>query len=126
MGDCEIGLQRQPQPHCGGTMKTLVIHAPSSKSVGESKRSFEETVRTKIGDGYALSRNEYALITLGCDVIVLDNETKRRAQGKLTKLVQDGSTKTGMLRYNVHMDHLQIVPYTPIPTRLNHRGIALL
>jgi hypothetical protein len=107
-------------------MKTLVIHAPSSKVNREGKRSFEETVKAEIGDGYAIARTEYPLISIGCDVIVLDNETKKRAEGKLVKLEHEGFTKTGMLRYNVHMENVRCVAYRPIPVRLNHRGIAII
>jgi hypothetical protein len=107
-------------------MKTLVIHAPSSKAQGEGKRSFEETVKRQIGDGYVIARTELPLITPGCNVVVLDNETEKRAEGKLVKLEQEGFTNTGMLRYNVHMKDLRKVSYKPIGVRLNHRGIAII
>lgn len=106
-------------------MKTLVIHAPKSKAK-DGKRSFDETVKKQIGDGYAIARNECGLIQPGCDVIVLDNEAKRRAEGKLIKLEHDGWTETGMLRYNVHMENLTEVPYRPINVRLKHRGVAII
>jgi hypothetical protein len=80
----------------------------------------------QIGDGYAISRSEYGQITPGCRVIVLDNETRRRAEGTLVKLEPDGWTNSGMQRYDVYMRDVSEIRYEPVGIRLNHRGIAIM
>lgn len=102
----------------------LVIHAPTSKAQSERKRSFSETVDTKVGDGYALSRNEYPLAMKCSEVIVLDNERENRAKGRLVRIEQEGWTRSGMPRYNIHMDNLRIERYEYV--KVNRRGIAFV
>jgi hypothetical protein len=105
-------------------MSTLVIHAPRTKAEVEEKRSFETTLTSCIGDGYAITRKEIALITPGCRVVVLDKDAKRRAEGTLVKLEPNGWTESGIERYDVHIAHLRIVPYAP--EALTRRGVAVL
>jgi hypothetical protein len=101
----------------------LVIHAPKSKVQSENKRSFERTLETGIGDGYAVTRNELALLTPGLNVVLLDKDTRRRAEGELVKLEPNGWTRSGIQRYDVYTSNLKVVPYRP--ERLNRRGIAI-
>jgi hypothetical protein len=121
-------------------MKTLVIFVPSSKAQEEGKRSFAETLKKRtaegysIGDGYAIASTEIRYVINGCDVIVVDEETQRRAEGKLVKLVRDVQTKTGMWRYNVYMERLEEleekdykpIPYTKAQKAQRYRGILIV
>ena len=105
-------------------MTTLVIHAPSGKTQQEGKKSFDDTLKDGIGDRYAIDRNSYRQLDSGCDVVLLDKDTKRRAEGTLVRLEEAGSTETGMLRYNVHIENLRMVTYKP--ERLTRCGIAVM
>jgi len=105
-------------------MTTLVIHAPTSKVVSELKRSFENTLKTCIGDGYALTKSERAQISTGCKVIVIDKDTGKMAEARLVKLEHDSWTKNGIERFNVFMSDIQRVGYRSIA--LNRRGVALI
>ncbi len=104
-------------------MTTLVIHAPRSKAQSENKRSFERTFEAGIGDRYAIARNELALITPGLNVVLLDKDSRQRAEGTLIRLEPNGRTRTGMQRYDVYIANLGLVPYRP--ENLNWRGIAI-
>lgn len=105
-------------------MTTLVIHAPTWRANKEGARSFEKTIESRIGDGYAITRNEFAQITPGCNVLVLDKGKGRCAEGKLVKLEEDGATESGIRRYNVHIAQLHPAPYRNVP--LTRRGVAVL
>jgi hypothetical protein len=105
-------------------MTTLVIHAPSGKARLEDKRSFDDTFKYRVGDRYAIDRNSYRQLDSGCDVVLLDKDTKRRAEGTLVRLEEAGSTETGMLRYNVHIENLRMMQYKP--ERLTRCGIAVM
>jgi hypothetical protein len=105
-------------------MATLVINAPTRRAQAEGARSFEKTVESCIGDGYAITRNELALITPGCTVVVLDKDAERRAEGMLVRLEPNGCTENGIHRFNVHMKELRKVQY--LPERLSRRGVAVI
>jgi len=105
-------------------MPTLVIHAPRTMAQSQNKRSFQQTVQTGVGDGYAITQKERALITSGWDVVVLDKDSRNRAEGKLVRLDPNGWTKSGIQRYDVHIARLTSVPYQP--EALNRRGVAIL
>ena len=114
-------------------MPALAIHAPSSKAVNQGFRSFAATVRLRRGHAYAISRSEYAQITPGCDVIVLDKDAAipSRAEGKLRKLKRNGTTRNNIPRYDVLMTKLSTVPYRPLPLMpngrmFNRRGVRIL
>ncbi len=77
-----------------------------------------------MGDGYAIASTELPLITPGCGVWVLDKEKEKRAEGTLVKLEPEGSTKSGIQRFNVYMKDLRMVPYQNV--KLNKRGIAII
>jgi hypothetical protein len=110
---------------------TLAIHTPSSKPVNQGFRSFAVTVRRRRGHKYAISRAEYAQITPGCDVIVLDRDAATRAEGKIRRLKRNGATRGYMPRYDVLMTKLRKVPYQPLPLMpngrmFNRRGVRIL
>lgn len=94
-------------------MNALVIHAPKGKATLEAKRTFESTIKTGIGDGYAIPKKYHSMIHPECKVIVLSKDQKLRAEGKLDKLVQSGKADNGIIRYDVHIKELCIVEYKP-------------
>jgi hypothetical protein len=105
-------------------MSKLVIHAPRSKSQQEGKRSFAETIATSIGDGYAISLTLFRQLDPGDGVIVLNKDTRQRAEGTLVRLQPNGATGSGIQRYDVFMQNLVMVPYQSEP--LNRNGVAVI
>jgi hypothetical protein len=105
-------------------MPTLVLNAPAGKAEQESKRSFESTLASGIGDEYAIWRSLCVQVTPGCGVILLDKDRERRAEGTLIRLDAKSKTGSGIQRYDVYMKDLKIVPYKP--ERLNRNGVAVI
>jgi Swt1-like HEPN len=108
--------------------RILVIHAPTWKHLAESAASFQHTLDSRVGQGYAIARTELEFIRPGCDVIVLDKGSKRRGDAKLARLEASGTwTSNHVQRYDVHLEQLTEVRYGDSQAiRLNHRGIALI
>lgn len=94
----------------GNETQTLVLFTPSSKVRNKETQSFQQTVDSQVGDGYALSPAECREIENRVrDVIVQDDESRRRAKGKfvgLERLPEKYKTKSGMWRYLVRMRDL--------------------
>jgi hypothetical protein len=105
-------------------MAALVIHAPKEKNQTESKRSFDTTFKSGIGDGYAIWKSLASQITPNCKVIVLSKDERKRAEGVLVKLVPVEKTASGIQRYDVKMRDLKMVPFKD--ERLNRNGVAVL
>ncbi|MCX6048570.1 MAG: hypothetical protein NT075_25995 [Chloroflexi bacterium] len=111
-------------------MKSLVINAPKSQVDQGIKKSFQRTMSSGVGEGYAISKNLYdelcidGKISSDCGVVLLSKDQKLRAEGILVKLVCAGKTKTGMQRYDVHIDELKPVTYKT--ESLNRMGIAII
>jgi len=105
-------------------MVTLVVHAPEYMSRSQGKRSFQETVRHGVGEGYAIAKRLHARCVIGCKAVLLCKDAKKRAEGRLTKLVPTVKTDNGIQRYDVYMRGLRLVSYKP--ERLNRNGIAVL
>ena len=104
-------------------MTTLVIHAPKWRAQQDA-RSFENTFASGVGDGYAIASRLYAQVHVGCKVVLLCKETRKRAEGQLVGLDPDEKTGNGIQRYNVRMKNLQMVPYKP--ESLNRNGVAVI
>jgi hypothetical protein len=111
-------------------MIKLVIHAPAQpkcKTTPSITHNFENYFKTGIGIGYAISDTEHKKILEANDCIVVllrKDNTKRRAEGHLTKLVPTGKYIHRRRRYNVHFADQRMVPYKP--EKLNHYGIAVI
>jgi hypothetical protein len=67
-------------------MATLVINAPKQKAESESKRSFEQTFASAVGQGYAIARHLSERCHPGCRVVLLSKDEGKRAEGRLVKL----------------------------------------
>jgi hypothetical protein len=105
-------------------MRTLVINAPKAKVEQESKQSFESTLGSGVGDGYAIAGSLFAQLSAGCGVVLLDKDQRKRAEGTLVQLVPTEKTGNGIQRYDVHIKTLKIVPYSP--ESLNRNGVAVI
>jgi len=105
-------------------MATLVIHAPKEKVQQEQKKSFENTMRSGVGEGYAISRDLVAQLSPGCPVVVLSKDQKLRAEGELIELVPTEKANNGMQRYDVRIKNLKQVPYKP--ENLNRNGVSVI
>jgi hypothetical protein len=105
-------------------MTTLIIHAPREKVEQEGKRSFSQTMRSGIGDAYAIPSDKAHRLRRGDKVVVLSKDERRRAEGYLVDLLPNGRTKTGMQRYDVHIRDLEEVSYKPEP--LGRTGVAVV
>jgi len=106
------------------TMATLVINAPKAKIKQTSAQSFETTLITGVGDGYAIWKRLAAQLDAGSGVVLLDKDQGKRAEGTLVQLVPIEKTGSGIQRYEVHMKNLRMVPYKS--ERLNRNGVAVI
>ena len=94
--------------------------------MAEGKKSFADTLKTAIGEGYAIPKADAERSHVGCGVVLLCQDARRRAEGTLLVLKEtDERTRTGMLRYDVYIEALVEVPYSPPPTRLGRTGILV-
>lgn len=105
-------------------MSTLVIHAPQNKADTEGKRTFEGTLKSGVGDEYAIYPNLRTRLNPGDCVVVLDKDRRLRAEGILVVLIPRSRTENGIQRYDVHIKNLKPVPYKP--ESLNRCGISVI
>lgn len=105
-------------------MTTLVINAPRRTVTSEDKKSFEHTLSTGIGEGYAISKASAARCHVGCKVVLLSTDERKRAEGILLKLEAAGKAGNGLQRYDVHMESLTRVAYRP--EHINRNGVAVM
>ena len=105
-------------------MATLIIHAPKGKADSEGKRSFATTLQPGIGDSYAISKSDVDQLSTGDKVVVLSKDERRRAEGRLDKLVPNGRTETGMKRFDVHITELKEVDFRP--ESLGRTGVSVI
>jgi hypothetical protein len=106
------------------TVPTLIIHAPKEKVDAEGHPSFARTLDSGVGEGYAISKADAARLGPGDAVVVLSKDERRRAEGRLEKLVPNGRTESGMQRYDVHIKDLKVVDYKP--ERLGRTGVSVV
>ena len=103
-------------------MSTLVINAPAYQ-VG--KRSFAKTMRSGIGDEYALNSKPLPLAQKARRVILLDKTAEKKATGRIVKIVPTGTkARNGVRRFDIHMAGLKVRPYQSEP--LNRNGVAVI
>jgi len=103
-------------------MCTLVIHAPKSKCNPALGNCFADYLKTGIRKGYVIGKKGVSKLPPGSTVVLLDKESKLRAEGSFVKLVP--TKKTPQQRYDVHIENLTTAPYKP--DSLNHYGVAVL
>jgi hypothetical protein len=105
-------------------MPTLIIHAPRYKARQEGYRSFDRTIKRRVGEGFAIPKADFGRLGQGDKVVVLSKDEKRRAEGTLVRLVPNGKTKTGMKKYDVRIRGLNVVKYKP--ERLGRTGVSVV
>lgn len=105
-------------------MATLVINAPKKQVDENNKKDFENTFSTGVGEGYAINSTLFSQISSGCKVVLLSKDEKKRAEGRLVKLVPTYKTNNNIQRYNVYVEGFARVPYRP--ESLNRNGIAVI
>lgn len=107
-------------------MPTLVLHAPHSQVQENQKQSFNQTVATGRGDGYALWRSLFTQLSPGDEVVVICKVHQKQAVGRIKDLRPTEKTAAGMQRYDVIMADLKQVPFTHGATKLNRNGVTVL
>jgi len=105
-------------------MTTLVVNAPHRRAEKEGARSFDETFKKGVGDGYAIARSLFARLSPGCGVVLLCKDRGRRAEGTLVELKPNGKTNSGISRYDVYMANMREVKYKS--EQLNRNGVAII
>ena len=105
-------------------MSTLVIHAPKSRAKRDGVRSFEKTFDSGVGDGYAIYKNLYDQLNFKSRVVLLDKDQELRAEGKLKRLVSTEKTKSGIQRYDIHVEHFELKRYKS--ETLTRCGVAVI
>ena len=107
-------------------MPTLVIHAPHSQVQQNQKQSFNQTLATGRGDGYAISKRLYDQLSPGDDVVVICKVHQKQAAGQIKELIPTVKSGNGIQRYDVIMVNLKSVAYTHGNTGLNRNGVAVI
>lgn len=105
-------------------MATLVIHTPKWRELKENAKSFDSTIRSSVGDGYAIYKNLVDQLTPRCGVVIICKDTKERAEGILNNLDPTEKTENGIQRYNVFIGNIKRVAYKG--ERLNRCGVAVI
>lgn len=104
-------------------MPQLIINAPKQMVNSEDKRSFEQSLATGIGSGYAIAYNLWLQCRPGCSVVLLSKDEGKRAEGTLAELVPTEKAGNGIQRYDVYIEGLRRVPYKS--EALNRNGVAV-
>ena len=105
-------------------MPSLVINAPQKQVDQNNKKSFGETLKSGLGEGYAINKKIFRRVHPGCIVVLLSKDLKRRGEGKLVRLIPTFKTKNYIQRYNVVIKNLKEVSYKPVA--LNRNGVAII
>jgi hypothetical protein len=105
-------------------MATLIINAPREKVNAAGKKSFDSTLATGVGRGYAIPSTVVWRCAPGCMVVVLSKDEGKRAEGRLVRLVPTEKTDSGIQRYDVHIADLEKVPYKP--KALGRTGVTVV
>lgn len=108
-------------------MTTLYLNVPRDKVDGEGKKSYEDTLGSAIGSGYAIPMGQAMQCAAGSNVVLLCQATGQRAQGKIKALKLTGEKMgSGMVRYDIYMEDLAAVPYCPAPASFGRTGILVV
>src|SRR5438128_2423564 len=102
-------------------MPALVLNAPTMQVVLRDARDFDTVMKLKVGEAYCFTDDEARSIHSGWDVIVLDKTRRRRADGKVVRVVRAvgnySPCASGRTRYDVQLEGLKQVAYgAPLPS----------
>jgi hypothetical protein len=101
----------------------LVINAPRRTVKSNDRKSFDRTFASGVGEAYAISKAWAARCHVGCKVVLLSTDERKRAEGTLLKLEPAGKAGNGLQRYDVHIAELNRVEYRA--ERINRNGVAV-
>ena len=104
-------------------MPTLVLNVPTWREEQDGARSFESTMATGIGEGFAIASTLVGHVRPGIPVIVLNKQRGLRAEGFVVRLQPTVKTGSGMQRYNVWMRDLEMKPYAD--EAVNRCGVGI-
>ena len=107
-------------------MPTLIIHAPHSEVQQNQKQSFDQTLATQKGDGYAISSSLFKRLSPGDGITVICKAHKKQASGLIKSLNPTVKAGNGIQRYDVILSNMKRVAYTHGNTRLNRNGVAVI
>lgn len=82
-------------------MPTLIIHAPDSQADKNLKQTFQSTVSTGIGTGYAIYSGLFEQLSPGDNVVVICKKPQKQAAGKIKELIPTEKARNGIQRYDV-------------------------
>lgn len=105
-------------------MYALVLNAPKLQENQKDKKSFQDTMATGIGNGYALNKNILSKIQIGCKVILLSKDQKLRAEGILEELIPTVKTSNHIQRFDVKIKNLHEIKYKD--EKLNRNGVNIV
>jgi hypothetical protein len=105
--------------------KALVISAPPSKAEsGYDSHSFEKIYLSGVGPTYIISDRDREQLPPGSKVILIDNESEKRAEAQLTGFSFAEMAANGQARYDVHLVNPKMVAYKK--ESLNRNGVAII
>ena len=108
-------------------MTTLYLNVPKDKVDGEGKKSYQETLNSAVGSGYAIPRGSAMQCVPGLRVVLLCQATRQRAQGKMKELKPTGEKAgNGIMRYDVHLEEVSAAPYAPAPANFRRTGVLVV
>ena len=107
-------------------MTTLYLNVPKDKVDGEGKKSYQDTLRSAIGSGYAIPMGQAEQCVPGSGVVLLCQATRQRAEGKIMELKPAEKAGNGMVRYDVYIENVAAVPYCPAPANFGRTGILVV
>ena len=108
-------------------MPTLYLNVPKDKVDCEGKKSYEDTLKSAIGSGYAIPMSQALVCVPGSNVVLLCQATGQRAQGKIKELTPTGETTgRGMVRYDVLLEEVSAVAYSPAPANFWRTGVLVV
>jgi len=89
-------------------------------------KSSPQILQAGVGLAYAILSGQVRALTVpGSPVVLLDKDTKRRAEGILTRLVYTGAkAPQGIRQYDVYFKNASTVPYEP--EKLSRFGVGVI
>lgn len=106
-------------------MSTLIINTPSGK-VEETKQSFEKTIKSCVGVGFAMSRTTLLKALKCTKVHILDKDAKKMAVAEMVGITASLLPKTsrGMVRYDIKFKKPSKCGYSK-KVLLNRNGVGI-
>lgn len=104
-------------------MSTLIINTPSGK-VEETKQSFEKTIKSCVGVGFAMSRATLFKALKCTRVNILDKDARKMAVAEMVGITASQLHKKGMARYDIKFKNPLRCGYSK-KVLLNRNGVGI-